>query len=86
MLILQEELAQELAVVERHILQGERNVTLQRWRVAAAQEKFGRDVSLSRELLVAFERSLALHYWHRSYILRDLRTRRDEERRAAKRS
>jgi hypothetical protein len=64
-------LDEELATVDRHIIQGETNVTGQRSRVQN-QERDGKDATVSRTLLRNLEAALKLHYQHRHRILRDM--------------
>jgi hypothetical protein len=58
----------ELAMIERHIIQCELNVSAQRARVARL-ERTGRDATSSRNLLDNLEAALALHYAYRSRTL-----------------
>jgi hypothetical protein len=64
-------LREELATVDRHIIQGETNVTGQRSRVQN-QERDGKDATVSRTLLGNLEAALKLHYQHRHRILREM--------------
>ena len=64
-------LAEQVAMVERHILQGEINVSAQRHRVHAL-EASGKEAGFSRALLVTFQQSLAMHYGHRAALLREI--------------
>jgi hypothetical protein len=62
-------LLDQMATVERHIVQSEMNVTVQRHRVEA-QERSGHDTDFSRSLLAKIETVLRMHYQHRHGILR----------------
>jgi hypothetical protein len=64
-------LREELATVDRHIIQGETNVTGQRSRVEG-RERDGKDATVSRTLLRNLEAALKLHYRHRHRILRQM--------------
>jgi hypothetical protein len=61
----------QLATIERHIIQGETNVTTQRCRVDEA-ESSGKRAALSRTLLANFEAALRMRYQHRDSILREM--------------
>jgi hypothetical protein len=65
------ELSDHLSMVERHILQCERNIAQQKIRIADL-ERCGRDAALSRGLLATFEQSIRLHHGHRDRILRNM--------------
>jgi hypothetical protein len=64
-------LLDQLAMVQRHIVKSELNITAQRGRVASLEEA-GRDAALSSSLLRTFEATLDLHYAHRRRVLREL--------------
>jgi hypothetical protein len=64
-------LREELATVDRHIIQGETNVTGQRSRVES-QVRSGKDAAFSRTLLRNLEAALKLHYQRRHRILREM--------------
>jgi len=69
--ILRLHLFEQLAAVERHIVQGELNISAQRSRVAALEQS-GADAAFSRGLLANFEAALSMHNEHRGRILREL--------------
>jgi hypothetical protein len=64
-------LAESLAIVERHIVQTEMNITRQRDRVVGL-EGSDEDCALSQSLLDNFETALRMHYRHRNTVLREM--------------
>ena len=70
---IRQQLAEQLATVERHIIQGEMNVSAQHHRINAMEQANG-DAALSRSVLANFETALRLHYDHRDRILRAMTT------------
>jgi hypothetical protein len=70
--LIQQNLANELEMVERHILQSELGITCQRHRIEN-DESNAAVATLSRSLLAAFQTCLALHYDHRKMVLREMR-------------
>lgn len=69
--LIQRKLADELAMVERHIVRSEMHITRQRQHIEN-QERYGEVATFSRSLLANFEKCLALHYDHRIKILREV--------------
>jgi hypothetical protein len=67
---IRQQLLEDLAVVEGHIVSSEMNVSAQRRR--AESNRTG-SAALSLSLLRTFEATLRVHYEHRARILRDLR-------------
>jgi hypothetical protein len=70
---IRQQLAEQLATVERHIIEGEMNVSAQHHRINAMEQANG-DAALSRSVLANFETALRLHYDHRDRILRAMTT------------
>lgn len=68
---IRQQLAEQLATVERHIVQSEMNVSAQRHRVNAL-ERGDVDQTFARNMLANFETALGLHYDHRDRILREM--------------
>ena len=68
---IRQQLAEQLATVEHHIVQSEMNVSAQRHRINAMVLANG-DAALSRSVLANLETALKLHYDHRDRILREL--------------
>jgi hypothetical protein len=66
---IRQQLAEQLATVERQIAQSEMNVSAQRHRIHAREWADG-DATFSRSVLENFEIALRLHYDHRDRILR----------------
>jgi len=66
---IRQQLVQQLATVEHHIVQSEMNVSAQRHRINVMERVDG-DAAFSRSVLANFETALRLHYDHRNRILR----------------
>jgi hypothetical protein len=70
---IRQQLTEQLATVELHIIQSEMNVSAQHHRINATERADG-DATLSRSVLANFETALRLHYDHRDRILRAMTT------------
>jgi uncharacterized protein (UPF0218 family) len=64
-------LPRQLAIIDEHIMQTERNIAHQRQRVATI-EGANRNASVSLDLLETFQQCLVLHHRHRERILHEL--------------
>jgi hypothetical protein len=64
-------LSRQLAIIDEHIMQTERNIAHQRQRVATI-EGAKRDASVSLDLLETFQQCLVLHHRHRERLIHEL--------------